>query len=380
MIRRFKRNQLQAARQLVSRAERDALERAERLCQQAEEALQSALRRRHDAQRAGLVVAEELEALRADLDSARQRAAAAELELELLQVSVSGPSNETSGGSRRLGLLAWRQSGEPPVPPALTEPSSPPEVSDASDRPEASGLLAETEEPAETKVAEVSELPEVSELLAVHDEPHDTEVLDVYDQSEVGAPSEVSGVPAAMGEAAPAGSVARGGGEAADPLRLVAEATRDVVAVLDRTVSMVGEGEHPGRRDLSSRPAAAETPDGGATPTALLEVELSAELDRMGQVLERIRDDLEDLLADRLRSGSDPDATQAAVSVDLRVPVTAPEETGRVESAAGQGEHRRGDPAGGPDPLATGGPDPTAGSTDPAGADLGASGAGVGRR
>ena len=92
------------------------------------------------------------------------------------------------------------------------------------------------------------------------------------------------------------------------------------------------------------------------------------------------RDDLEDLLADRLRSGSDPDATQAAVSVDLRVPVTAPEETGRVESAAGQGEHRRGDPAGGPDPLATGGPDPTAGSTDPAGADLGASGAGVGRR
>ncbi len=404
MIRRFKRNQLQAARQLVSRAERDALERAERLCEQAEEALQSALRRRNDAQRAGLVVAEELEALRSDLDSARQRAAAAELELELLQVSVSGPTNQTSGEGRRLDLLAWRQSSERPVPPALAEPSSPSEVAEAV---EASGVSDETEDSDGTEAAEISEEPEVSELPAAYDELDETEVLEVSDQSDVAAPSEVSDVSAPVGEgepaeeaepvgpvahgaAQPAGPAAHDGLETPDPLRLVAEVTRDVVAVLDRTFDVVGEGRYPGGRDPSNPPRAAEmsqaaeTHDGGATPMALIEAELSAELDRMGQVLERIRADLEDLLADRLRSGSDADPTPGPVSVDLRVsttpPIAAPAATGPVESSAARAEPRPGHPAGGPDHRATGGPDPALGTVGPPGADLGASGAGVGRR
>lgn len=101
MLRRFPRRDLDSARDMVSRAEREALDRAEALSRQAADILAVVRRRRDEVDTAGEPERDleaEADTLRSELEAAERRAEAAESELERLRASMVRPDSAAPAG------------------------------------------------------------------------------------------------------------------------------------------------------------------------------------------------------------------------------------------------------------------------------------------
>lgn len=114
VTRRLDPGDLETARQVVSRAERKALERAEELRAEAEQLLKTVSAMRVDAEHEVRRELEaELKALRDEMDAAARRATVAENELDFLRVDHA----ELVGRARDAGLEVPAGSTEGAVPP-----------------------------------------------------------------------------------------------------------------------------------------------------------------------------------------------------------------------------------------------------------------------
>jgi DNA repair exonuclease SbcCD ATPase subunit len=147
LTRRWGPNDLEAARRVVSTAERDALDQAEQLRQEAEALLQASVQQRAAEElKAREQVASEVDGLRAELDQVSTRAAEAEAELHRLQAEW-----EHNGRPDRAGWPVDPGRAEYPVDPGLAQY---PVDTGLAEHPPDSGAVEEAAPPALTLVPE----------------------------------------------------------------------------------------------------------------------------------------------------------------------------------------------------------------------------------